>query len=56
MDRRLIAYLLIALLAAALALLIVRVRYRSRDNMLKRRRQADEMRRKARRIDANSGD
>ncbi len=56
MDRRLVAYLLIAVLAAALALVVARMRYRSRDNMLKRRRQADQIRRKARQIDAHSAD
>lgn len=47
MDRRLIAYLLIAALTAAVALIIVRMRYRSRPNMLKRQRHADAARREA---------
>lgn len=47
MDRRLIAYLLIAALVAAVAAVILRVRYNSRDNVLRRQRHADAARRAA---------
>lgn len=49
MDRQLIAYLLIAALVAIFAFIVVRVRYQSRPNVLKRQRNADEARRTARR-------
>ena len=44
MDQRLLAYLLIALLAVTLAAFAARTVYYSRANVLKRRRQADEAR------------
>ena len=47
MDRRFIAYLLIAALVAAVAVLVVRWRYNSRPNVLKRQRHADAARRTA---------
>jgi hypothetical protein len=51
MDRRQIAFLLIAVLVVALAAIIARARYRSHTMVLRRRQRSDEKRYASRRAD-----
>jgi hypothetical protein len=56
MDRHLVAYLLLAAALIAVLILVVRARYYSRDNVLKRGRLADQARARRRRDESDSAD